>query len=94
MFFVYILYSRKLNKYYVGSTDDVDKRLKQHNSIHYENAFTYRGIPWELFHTIPDLESRQAYNIEEHIKNMKSKIYIKNLKQFPEMNEKLKEKYK
>ncbi|HEY0656103.1 MAG TPA: GIY-YIG nuclease family protein, partial [Chryseosolibacter sp.] len=27
MFFVYIIYSDKLKKYYAGSTNDVDKRL-------------------------------------------------------------------
>ena len=32
MFFVYIIYSVTLNKFYVGQTADLDKRLQQHNS--------------------------------------------------------------
>ncbi len=29
--YCYILYSTKLNKYYVGSTPDIDRRLQDHN---------------------------------------------------------------
>ncbi|QYH39290.1 GIY-YIG nuclease family protein [Algoriphagus sp. NBT04N3] len=31
-FVVYILFSERLGKYYVGQTSDLDKRLKRHNS--------------------------------------------------------------
>jgi putative endonuclease len=48
MFFVYILFSKKLNRYYIGTTDNVEKRLSEHNSRLYVNSFTTRGIPWEL----------------------------------------------
>ncbi|MBK8874977.1 MAG: GIY-YIG nuclease family protein [Bacteroidetes bacterium] len=33
MFCVYIIFSRKLNRYYVGTTDDFVKRLAEHNDI-------------------------------------------------------------
>jgi predicted GIY-YIG superfamily endonuclease len=29
-FFVYILYSEKLNKYYIGQTPDLEERLRKH----------------------------------------------------------------
>ncbi|WP_092824010.1 GIY-YIG nuclease family protein [Algoriphagus faecimaris] len=32
MYFVYILSSPKTNKYYVGSTDNLESRLKHHNA--------------------------------------------------------------
>jgi putative endonuclease len=32
MDFIYILHSSKTEKYYVGSTDDLERRLKHHNS--------------------------------------------------------------
>ncbi|WP_240507877.1 GIY-YIG nuclease family protein, partial [Algoriphagus faecimaris] len=32
MYFVYILFSPKTNKYYVGSTDNLESRLKHHNA--------------------------------------------------------------
>ena len=48
MYFVYVLFSNKLNKRYVGSTQDVDRRLTEHNLG--KSKFTSSGIPWELIH--------------------------------------------
>jgi len=93
MFYVYILYSEKLNRFYIGSTDNVQKRISEHNSATYADAFTSRGIPWNQFLTIDDLESHQAYAIERHIKKMKSRKYISDLIKHPEIIERLKIKY-
>ena len=49
MYVVYILYSKKLNRFYTGTTDDFERRLAEHNSNKYDDGFTSRGIPWELF---------------------------------------------
>ncbi len=81
MFYVYIIYSPKLDRFYIGSTDNFDLRIIQHNSSLYQDAFTSKGIPWDLFLYIEGNNSAQAYNIEKHIKKMKSKNYIQNLKQ-------------
>lgn len=32
MYFVYILFSSKTEKYYIGSTDNLESRLKHHNA--------------------------------------------------------------
>jgi putative endonuclease len=48
MYFIYIIYSKKLDRYYVGTTDDIEKRLGEHNSGFYSDAFTVKGAPWEL----------------------------------------------
>ena len=92
-FYVYILFSEKLNKYYIGSTDDVERRIEEHNNIKYNNSFTSRGIPWKLASNIICQSSSQAYKIEKHIKAMHSKKYIQNLCSYPEMVDKLKNKY-
>ncbi|MBL0147141.1 MAG: GIY-YIG nuclease family protein [Chitinophagaceae bacterium] len=31
-FFTYIIYSKDLNKYYVGYTENIEVRMKQHNT--------------------------------------------------------------
>ena len=67
-FFVYILFSERLDRYYVGTTDDVVKRLKKHNSKHYPSAFTSKGIPWDLELQIPCNSSNIAYQLENFIK--------------------------
>ena len=84
-FFVYILFSERLDRYYVGTTDDVVKRLKKHNSKHYPSAFTSKGIPWDLELQIPCNSSNIAYQLEKFIKQMKSKKFIERLIENPEI---------
>jgi putative endonuclease len=64
MYFVYVLSSRKLNKRYIGSTQDLDQRLKEHNLG--KSKFTSGGIPWELiykesFPTNADARKREMF---------------------------------
>ena len=87
---VYIIFSEKLNRFYVGTTDNPDRRIVEHNTGKHKDAFTKNGTPWLLFLVIDELSSNQAYQIEKHIKKMKSKKYIENLKAFPEIITKLK----
>ena len=93
MFCVYIIFSEKLNKFYIGTTDDFEKRLFEHNNGIYAESYTYRGIPWTKHFVINHLTSKTAYAIEKHIKSMKSSKYIENLIKYPEIIEKLKYKY-
>jgi putative endonuclease len=54
MYTTYILYSETTTKYYVGQTNDLEGRVKRHNSG--ENSSTKHGVPWiilwsEVFET-------------------------------------------
>ncbi|MFD1616076.1 GIY-YIG nuclease family protein [Gelatiniphilus marinus] len=42
MNFVYILYSKLLDKFYVGEASNLEERIEQHNYGFYNNAFTNR----------------------------------------------------
>lgn len=85
MFYVYILFSDKLNRYYIGTTDNVGKRLEEHNSNAYQDSYTSKGIPWVLkVHFLLD-SSKQAYDLEKFIKRMKSKVFIEKLIQNPDI---------
>ncbi len=79
MFGIYILFSEKLNRYYVGTTDDVGRRLLEHSTILYPNSFTSKGIPWELRFSYICAASEQAYGLELFIKKMKSRKFIERL---------------
>jgi putative endonuclease len=48
-FYVYILYSSSIGKYYVGHTHDVQKRVLQHNAG--RTPSTKSGKPWILVST-------------------------------------------
>ena len=44
--YVYILESRRSNKYYIGQTENLENRLIRHNKG--RNISTRSDIPWEL----------------------------------------------
>lgn len=77
MIFVYILYSSSLEKYYVGSTHDVDKRLQQHNSG--KGKFTSKGIPWILITTFESSSRTDAVRLELKIKKRGIKRYLQDM---------------
>ena len=72
--FVYILFSPGLNKFYVGSTPDLDRRLAEHNRG--KEKFTKTGIPWQLVYTEEFDELKDARKREASIKKQKSRKYI------------------
>ncbi len=87
----YILFSKKLNKFYVGAThDNIEQRLEKHNEHSYGNQhYTSLANDWELFLSLEANDYPHAIRMERKIKSMKSKSYIKNLKQYPELKHKL-----
>ena len=91
---LYILYSPSYDKFYTGATTlAAENRLERHLEKYYENKFTGKISDWELFFEIDCDSMKQAMQIEKHIKKMKSKKYLNDLKKFPEISEKLKMKY-
>ena len=90
---VYILYSKSSNYYYVGSCLNLEERLDNHKTKKYSDSFTTRADDWELFYCIYDVEYKQARNIEQHIKKMKSRTYIDNLRKYQEISIKLKNRF-
>jgi putative endonuclease len=77
MYYVYILYSSAFDKYYIGQTDDVERRLLEHNEIS-EKSYTSKYRPWTLSVIFEVGENRGlALRIEKHLKKQKSKSYLK-----------------
>jgi putative endonuclease len=93
MHFVYIIYSSSKQTYYIGETSDIKNRIHWHNSGQFKNSHTKIANDWILFHSIDCIDIIQARKIERHIKDMKSKTYILNLKNYPEIAQKLLIKY-
>ncbi len=90
----YILFSNKLNRYYTGFTTlSVDQRLENHLTNYYDNKFTSKAKDWIVFLEIKCPNADTARKVEAHIKRMKSKRYIENLKKYPEIVENLILKY-
>ena len=75
--FVYILYSENIDRYYVGSTDDLEWRLERHNMGW--GKFTKGGIPWKLVYREVYQSKTEALKREREIKRKKSRKYIERL---------------
>ena len=74
---VYIIYSVKLNKFYVGACTDLERRLYEHNIGH--SKFTATGTPWVLKYKEEFPSLQEAKKRETYIKKQKSRIFIQNL---------------
>ena len=77
MAYMYILYSEKLNKYYIGSCINLERRLYEHNIGH--SSFTSTGIPWKLVYSEEFETDLEAKRREMKVKKMKSRKYIEQL---------------
>jgi len=65
-----------------------------HLSKHYGNKkYTSIVNDWALFLQIECNSIKEARYLENHIKQMKSSKYIRNLKQYPEIIIKIKERF-
>ena len=79
MHLVYILHSEKVNKYYVGETDNIELRLLKHNNHSYQDSFTKIAEDWEVVLLFKCASREQAIRLEKFVKKMKSKVFIQKI---------------
>ncbi len=77
MYFVYIIKSINIHRYYIGSTENVDKRLSNHNSGKVRSTKAFR--PWEIVHTETYDDRTDAVKREKQIKSYKGGMAFKKL---------------
>lgn len=66
MFFVYLLQSRKDQSFYMGCTNDLRRRLEQHNQR--ESYHTRKYAPWWLIYFEGYFSRQDAYRREKALK--------------------------
>jgi putative endonuclease len=77
MFFEYILQSLISSRYYVGHTDEIARRVQEHNTG--MAKYTRRDKPWKLVYVENYTTRSAAMKRELEIKRKKSKKYIEKL---------------
>jgi putative endonuclease len=78
MFYVYILYSLKCDRYYVGYSSDPQKRLNERHNQGKVTA-TKNCAPYIIMASKEFPTELDAIQEERRIKKMKSKIYLQKL---------------
>ena len=74
MYWTYILYSKMIDKFYIGHTGNLDLRLQRHNQGW--SRSTKSGIPWEIVYFELFKDKSDAIKRELAIKRKKSRKYI------------------
>jgi len=77
MYFTYILYSLLKDKYYVGSCEDIDERLRKHNTNH--SGFTGKTGDWAVKWSEVHANKLDALKREKQIKAWQSRKMIERL---------------
>ena len=77
MFTTYIIFSKNLDKYYIGHTADLQQRLVKHLANH--KGFTGRTNDWVIVFQESYSTKEEAYRREREIKQWKSRKMIEKL---------------
>lgn len=77
MHYFYILYSTKLDKHYIGHANDLNGRLRRHNSNH--KGWTGKANDWVIAYSEEYETKEKAYAREREVKKWKSKQRVLDL---------------
>ena len=67
MYYVYLIHSKTLGQYYIGQTNDLRRRLLEHNSG--ESKWTSRANDWKLIYYEAFTSRSLAMNREHKLKH-------------------------
>ena len=73
---VYILYSKKFDKIYIGCTSNLEARFKSHNELG-TKGWTIKFRPWEIVYTEEFDSKREALDREKQLKGAKGREWIR-----------------
>ena len=71
---VYILFSKSIDRYYIGQTQNLEDRLYRHRNS--GSKSTKKAKDWELVYTECFINRSLAVARELEIKRKKSRVYI------------------
>lgn len=75
MYYVYVIYSVKLKRRYIGFTEDLQRRFEEHNCE--KDTFTSKGLPWKLIYYQAFISKKDAMAEERFLKTGKGRERMK-----------------
>ncbi|MBU3820559.1 GIY-YIG nuclease family protein [Flavobacteriaceae bacterium XHP0103] len=76
MIFVYILYSKEFDRFYVGMTYNLENRLSQHNTGQVKSTKPF--LPWKIIHHESHPNRLEARKREKYLKSSAGRRWRKN----------------
>ena len=76
MFTVYVLYSNKHDKLYIGYTSDLKRRLLSHNKLA-KKGWTIKYRPWKLIYSEEFPNKSAAIKRERELKSHKGRDFLR-----------------
>ncbi|PCJ98813.1 MAG: excinuclease ABC subunit C [Flavobacteriaceae bacterium] len=74
--FLYIIYSKTLDKFYIGETPNIQNRIQQHNQHYFKTNFTKSANDWSIVLSKKCDSKENAIYLEKFVKRMKSKKFV------------------
>jgi putative endonuclease len=75
MYYVYILKSIQYKKTYTGITNDLLRRIKEHNAGHH--VYTKRYKPWTIIYSEKFKNRIEAHKKEKYLKSASGRRWLK-----------------
>jgi len=76
LYTVYVLYSKKYDKIYIGYTCNLIKRFHSHNKLGVK-GYTVRYRPWEVVYTETFNSKNKAMKREKELKSSRGRAFIR-----------------
>ena len=76
MFTVYVLYSEKFDKIYIGYTSDLKQRFLSHNELAHK-GYTVKFRPWKIVYTESFVNKSDALKREKQLKTSRGRFFIR-----------------
>ncbi len=76
-YYIYILLNEKLNRKYIGCTNNLDRRLREHNAGKTKSTKAFR--PWKIVYAERYNNQRQALDREKYLKSGVGREIVKDI---------------
>lgn len=76
MHYIYVIFNKENGKYYIGQTNNLDRRIIEHNNPNHHYTGKISGV-WELIYS-EELKDRKSVIIRERqLKSFQGREFVK-----------------